>query len=132
MIILDENIIDSQRRLLNSWRIPVRQIGYEVGRKGMKDREIIPFLHQLNQPTLFTRDDDFYERRLCHAGYCLVYLDVRKEEVATFVRRVLRQKAFKTKAKRMGKVIRASHVGLTVWNLHAEKEDLLDWRVGRR
>ncbi|GAB4154359.1 MAG: hypothetical protein Fur0021_20800 [Candidatus Promineifilaceae bacterium] len=127
MIILDENIIDSQRRLLNSWRIPVRQIGYEVGRKGMKDREIIPFLHQLNQPTLFTRDDDFYERRLCHAGYCLVYLDVRKEEVATFVRRVLRQKAFKTKAKRMGKVIRASHVGLTVWNLHAEKEDLLDW-----
>ncbi|GIK55257.1 MAG: hypothetical protein HND44_21950 [Chloroflexi bacterium] len=127
MIILDENIIDSQRRLLNSWRIPVRQIGYEVGRKGMKDREIIPFLHQLNQPTLFTRDDDFYERRLCHAGYCLVYLDVRKEEVATFVRRVLRQKAFKTKTKRMGKVIRASHVGLTVWNLHAEKEDLLDW-----
>lgn len=127
MIILDENIIDGQRRLLNSWRIPVRQIGYEVGRKGMKDREIIPFLHQLNQPTLFTRDDDFYEHRLCHAGYCLVYLDVRKEEVATFVRRVLRQKAFKTKAKRMGKVIRASHVGLTVWNLHAEKEELLDW-----
>jgi hypothetical protein len=125
--ILDENIIDGQRRLLNSWRIPVRQIGYEIGRKGMKDREIIPFLHQLNQPTFFTRDDDFYERRLCHAGYCLVYLDVRKEEVATFVRRVLRQTTFKTKAKRMGKVIRASHVGLAVWNLHAEKEDFLDW-----
>jgi hypothetical protein len=125
--ILDENIIDGQRRLLNSWRIPVRQIGYEIGRKGMKDREIIPFLHQLNQPTFFTRDDDFYERRLCHAGYCLVYLDVRKEEVATFVRRVLRQTTFKTKAKRMGKVIRASHVGLAIWNLHAEKEDFLDW-----
>lgn len=127
MNILDENIIDGQRRLLNSWRIPVRQVGYEIGRKGMKDREIIPFLHQLNQPTFFTRDDDFYERRLCHARYCLVYLDVRKEEVATFVRRVLRQTAFKTKAKRMGKVIRASHVGLAVWNLHAEKEELLDW-----
>jgi len=125
--ILDENIIDNQRRLLNSWRIPVRQVGYEVGRKGMKDHEIIPFLHQLNQPTFFTRDDDFYERRLCHAGYCLVYLDVRKEEVATFVRRVLRQQAFKTKAKRMGNVIRASHVGLTFWKLHAEKEANLDW-----
>ncbi len=37
--LLDENIIDNQRRLLNSWRIPVRQIGYEVGRKGMKDQE---------------------------------------------------------------------------------------------
>lgn len=127
MNILDENIIDNQRRLLNSWRIPVRQVGYEVGRKGMKDREIIPFLHQLNQPTFFTRDDDFYERRLCHAGYCLVYLDVRKEEVATFVRRVMRQKVFKTKAKRMGKVIRASHVGLMFWQLHVEKENYLDW-----
>jgi hypothetical protein len=125
--ILDENIIDSQRRLLNSWRIPVRQIGYEIGQKGMKDREIIPFLHQLNQPTFFTRDDDFYEHRLCHAGYCLVYLEVRKEEVAIFVRRVLRQTAFKTKAKRMGKVIRASHVGLALWNLHVGKEEYLDW-----
>jgi len=113
VIILDENIIDNQRRQLKSWRISVRQIGYEIGRKGMKDREIIPLLHQLNQPTFFTRDDDFYERRLCHAGYCLVYLDVRKEEVAVFVRRVLRHRAFKTKAKRMGNVIRASHIGLS-------------------
>jgi hypothetical protein len=125
--ILDENIINSQRRLLNSWRIPVRQIGYEIGQKGMKDREIIPFLHQLNQPAFFTRDDDFYERRLCHAGSCLVYLDVRKEEAAIFVRRVLRQTAFKTKAKRMGKVIRASHVGLALRNLNAGKEEYLDW-----
>jgi hypothetical protein len=108
--VLDENIIDNQRRQLMSWRMRIHQIGFEVGRKGMKDREIIPFLHQLKQPTFFTRDDDFYERRLCHAGYCLVYLDVRKEEVAIFVRRVLRHPAFKTKAKRMGKVIRASHV----------------------
>ncbi len=100
---------------------------YEIGRKGIKDREIIPLLHQLSQPTFFTRDDGFYERKLCHTGYCLVYLDVRKEEVATFVRRVLRHRAFKTKAKRMGKVIRASHVGLSVWNLHAEKEEHFDW-----
>jgi hypothetical protein len=125
--VLDENIIDNQRRQLMSWRMRIHQIGFEIGRKGMKDREIIPFLHQLKQPTFFTRDDDFYERRLCHAGYCLVYLDIRKEEVATFVRRVLRHEAFKTKAKRMGKVIRVSHVGLSVWNLHAEKEEQLDW-----
>ena len=127
MNVLDENIIDNQRRQLKSWRVSVRQIGYEIGLKGMKDREIIPFLHQLSQPTFFTRDDGFYDRRLCHAGYCLVYLDVRKEEVATFVRRVLRHRAFKTKAQRMGKVIRASHIGLSVWTLHAEKEERFDW-----
>jgi len=45
--ILNENIIDTQRLRLQGWRISVRQIGYEVGRKGMKDKEIIPFLHQL-------------------------------------------------------------------------------------
>jgi hypothetical protein len=58
VIVLDENIIDNQRRQLTSWRLPARQIGYELGRKGMKDSEIIPFLHQLNRPTFFTRDDD--------------------------------------------------------------------------
>lgn len=127
MNILDENIIDSQRLQLRSWRIAVRQIGYEVGRKGLKDQEIIPLLHQLNQPTFFTRDDDFYRLELCHAGYCLVYLNIRKEEVATFVRRVLRHQAFKTKSKRMGKVMRVSHVGLSIWSLHAEKEEHFDW-----
>lgn len=39
MIILDENILEDQRRLLMSWRVPFRQIGHEVGRKGMKDSE---------------------------------------------------------------------------------------------
>ena len=128
MNILDENIIDNQRRQLLNWRIAIRQIGYEAGKKGMKDYEIIPFLHQLSQPTFFSRDDDFYKRQLCHAGYCLVYLDVRKEDAAVFVRRVLRHTAFKTKAKRMGKVIRASHAGLSIWNLHAEKEERLNWK----
>ena len=127
MNILDENIIDNQRRQLKSWRIVVRQIGYEIGRKGMQDREIIPFLHQLGYPTFFTRDDDFYDPKLCHSGYCLVYLDVRKEEVAIFVRRFLRQRVFRTKAHRMGRVIRVSHVGLSVWQLHARQEEYLHW-----
>lgn len=40
MIILDENFPESQRQLLRGWRVPLRQIGYEVGRKGMQDDEI--------------------------------------------------------------------------------------------
>jgi hypothetical protein len=46
MNLLDENIPESQRQLLRSWRIRIRQIGDEVGRKGMKDEAIIPLLHQ--------------------------------------------------------------------------------------
>ncbi len=45
MIVLDENILEDQRQLLLKWNVPIRQIGYEVGRKGMKDDEIIPFEH---------------------------------------------------------------------------------------
>jgi hypothetical protein len=125
--ILDENIIESQRRLLRSWRIAIRHLGYNLGRQGIKDREVIPFLHRLRRPTFFTRDADFYERRLCHARYGLVQLAVRKDEVAVFVRRLLRHREFDTEAKRMGAVVRVAHVGLSVWRLHVEQELHFDW-----
>jgi hypothetical protein len=44
MIVLDENFPESQRQLLRGWRVPARQIGYDVGRKGLKDDQVIPFL----------------------------------------------------------------------------------------
>jgi len=53
MNILDENILESQRQLLIRWRIPFRQIGYEIGQKGMDDEEILPLLLTLRQPTFF-------------------------------------------------------------------------------
>jgi hypothetical protein len=127
--ILDENILETQRRLLRSWRVAVRHIGYDVGRPGMKDREILPFLHQSRRSTFFTRDEDFYDRSLCQVRYSLVYLAIRKDEVAIFVRRLLRHREFSTEAKRMGAVIRVAHVGLSVWRLHAEKEVHLGWTL---
>lgn len=127
MNILDENVIDSQRIQLRSWHIAVRQIGYEIGWKGMQDREIIPLLHQENQPTFFTRDSDFYYPKFCHARYCLVFLDVRKQEVALFVRRLLRHPDFNTKAKRMSKTIRVSHIGISFWQLHHQSEAHREW-----
>ena len=80
----------------------------------MKDREIIPFLFERRQPTFFTRDQDFCDPSLCHTRYCLVLLAVEKDEVAIFVRRLLRHPEFDTKAKRMGAVIRLSHAGLSL------------------
>jgi hypothetical protein len=34
---LGDNISRIQRQLLQDWRMPIRHIGYEIGRKGMKD-----------------------------------------------------------------------------------------------
>jgi hypothetical protein len=81
--LLDENIIESQRQELGAHRISARQVGVDIGWKGMKDRDIIRLLHECKLPTFFTRDDDFYKRGLCHKGYCLVYLDVDDDEVAS-------------------------------------------------
>jgi hypothetical protein len=36
MNILDENIGSTQQQRLRSWRIPVRQIGMDIARKGLQ------------------------------------------------------------------------------------------------
>lgn len=43
MNILDENILIEARQQLHHWRIPVRHIGYDLGRAGIQDDEIIRF-----------------------------------------------------------------------------------------
>jgi hypothetical protein len=123
MNILDENIEDDQWKDLRSQRIRVRKIGKEIGRLGMTDEEIIPLLHQLRSGTFFTRDADYYEPWLCHASYCLVYLDIPSEDVALMVRRFLRHPRFRTWAKRSGKVIRVSYAAIRVWHLRAGQEE---------
>jgi len=45
MNIIDENIIKNQCQLLKSWRLSSRQIGYDIGNIGLKDKEIISLLH---------------------------------------------------------------------------------------
>lgn len=56
MIVLDENIPEEQRLLLRSRRVRAYQVGRDVGREGMKDEQIIPWLLELSRPTFFTRD----------------------------------------------------------------------------
>ena len=101
MIILDENFPESQRQLLRGWHIPLRQIGYEVGRKGMQDEELLPFLRYRRRTTFFTLDQGFYRRQLCHVRYCLICVDVGQYAAAAFVRRLLRHRQFDTEAKRL-------------------------------
>jgi hypothetical protein len=125
--VLDENIPASQRQLLIGWGLHVQQVGLDWGRAGMLDEQIVPQLIQSSRPTFFTRDEDFFDHRLCHQGYCLVYLAVERNEVALFVRRVLRHPALTTKAKRMGNVVRASTAGLQVWRRNAAAEEDIPW-----
>jgi len=128
VIVLDENISASQRQLLQSWRLRPRQIGLDIGRRGLPDSEVLTLLMRLRRPTFFTRDEDFYNQRLAHARYGLIYLAVEKEEVAYFVRRLMRHPALNTQARRMGVVVRVSSAGLSVWRLNATVETQIDWQ----
>ena len=126
MNVLDENIVFSERRRLEAAKIHFRQIGVELGRFGMKDRnEVIPLLHSLRRSTFFTRDHDFYNSDLCSSKYCLVFLDVAFDEAAEFIRRFLRHRTFRTQAQRMGLVVRAHRNGLRYWRGASSREQRL-------
>jgi len=109
----------------------VGQIGVDMARKGLQDEEILPSMHHLHRPTFFTRDRGFYRWEVCHRQYSLVCLEMAPEEVAIFVRRVLRYPRLNTHAKRLGAVVRASHRGLGVWRLHAQGEEVMLWDTPR-
>ena len=127
MIILDENIPEDQRQLLRSWRIRVRQIGFEVGRPGLTGEEIIPLLHGLGKSTFFTRDLGFYRPHLRHASYGLVCLAVGQYEAASFIRRFLHHPEFDTQARRTGIVAQVQPSGIAVWRLHVVEEKRIGW-----
>jgi len=127
MNILDENVLYKQHQKLLNWQVPTRQIGYDFGRKGMTDEDIIPLLIQQHYPTFFTLDFDFYKRLLGHTRYCLVCMDIEQDETAHYIRLLLRHKEFNAQAKRMGKVIRLSSFGIWLWQIHAEKEISVPW-----
>lgn len=128
MNILDEDISAPECARLRIYKIHFRQIGIEVGRLGMKDREdILPLLHRVKRPTFFTLDHGFYHPSLVHQGYCLVFLDIWEDEVADYVHRFLRHVVFRTQSQRMGKIIRIRHTGVSYWQLHQRGEQRLRW-----
>ena len=97
MNILDENIIIAQYQQLLAGGIRAHRMGHEIGRQGMDDKdEIIPLLHRLRRSNFFTRDVDFYDRRLCHSRYCIIHLQVEADSVAEFIRRFLKHPVFNT------------------------------------
>src|SRR5262249_10083625 len=126
--ILDEDISVIERERLRARKLHVRQIEIEIGRLGMKDRsDIIPLLHSLCSPTFFTRDHGFYHPRLLHSGYCLVHLDVAFDEVAEYILRFLRHRAFRTHAQHRGKIMRVRPTGASYWQVSTEGEQSTVW-----
>jgi hypothetical protein len=124
---MDENMDEGEGRDLAAWRIRTHKIGTDVGREGMTDQNIIPLLHQLKSPTFFTYDKDYYQPRLCHKRYCLVFLHIKRTVAAQMIRRFLRHPAFRTWSPRRGTVVRVTTMGMSVWRLKAKKVEQIPW-----
>ena len=128
MIILDHNIPEDQAAQLRRRKIRFRQIGFEVGRPEWDDQqEILRFLHATKQVTFFTRDLGFFRSRLCRANYCLVVLIVPVLETAYYIQKVLRHPSFKTRAKRIAKVIRVTTERISFSELKRQHRGTARW-----
>jgi hypothetical protein len=103
-----------QRLQLRRSGVHLCQIGHVVGRKAMQDEEIIPLLKTLRSPTFIAWDRAFFEKSLGSDRFCLVYCDVRAQEVAVYTRRLLRRPEFKTWSQRQGRAIRVLPKGISV------------------
>ena len=117
-LVLDDQL-DWQKILppLEGWMTAVRLQDLRPGEHILDDR-VPELLLTLNKPTFVTIDHGFWNRWLCHSGYCILHFAVRNEkqaELPLLMRRLFRLAAFRTRAVRMGKVARVGTNAVAYW-----------------
>lgn len=98
----------------------------------IKDERVPAILRTLRGPTFVTIDNWFWDRRRRDAGYCIVYVALREDEqedVAKLLRRLFRHPEFRTRALRMGKVVRVSRERVVWWQRGDDRQHAADWPV---
>jgi len=119
MIILDENFTRVEKFKLKKFKKSIKQIGFEIEKSGIKDNDIIPFLHKIKNPTFFTLDNDFFNTNLRHKGYSIVWLNVEINKIAEFAIKFLKHDSFNTISKRMGKIVQITTQRVRYWELNS-------------
>lgn len=127
MIAFDENV--PQQRIIEpvaAW-YRGRVVSVRALRPGtvIKDEALPTLLRSVREPTFVTTNvADSWQRIPAHPRYCIVCVvlpNERMPEMPHLLRRLLSVTAFKTKASRMGKVIRVSHAQLHYYEVHTDR-----------
>jgi hypothetical protein len=130
-LVLDEHLSREEvLEPLRPWR-SVQKIEDLAPHETLKDDRILQILRRQKQPTLITLDGGFFLRRYCDPRYCLLYFVIPRQQQARLpglLRQMFRLPAFKTKAARMGKVVRISSERIEFWQIGEEKKQTLPWR----
>lgn len=117
-LVLDDQL-DLQRIVpaLEGWITSVRLQNLRPAEQ-ILDERVPELLLTLNRPTFVTIDRGFWNRKLSHAGYCILVFALATDEqqmLPGLLRRVLRLPQFETRAARMGKIARVQKRALTFW-----------------
>ena len=82
----------------------------------IRDERVPEILRTLRSPTFLTIDSGFWNARLCHPGYCILYFALRDDQqrlIPALLRALLRRAEFRSRSKRMGKVARVGPKAVT-------------------
>jgi hypothetical protein len=127
MIVVDENLHDQRIiEAISAW-YPGQVVSVTTLRPGtvIKDKAIPTLLLKATQPTFVTINvTDFWRKARPHSAYCITLVALPRErvgEVSDLLRRLFRLSTFKTKASRMGKIIRLTPNRIEYYES--------DWRV---
>src|SRR5712692_3174717 len=77
-------------------------------------------------------DADFYHKRNCDRRYCLIYFilpPLEQNRLSELLRQLFHLPEFKTKAARMGKVVRISDEKIEFWRAGDENRHAVRWAV---
>lgn len=114
MIVLDEQLLgrNIEHDIARWYRGPVLFILDLRPRTVIKDDGVPELLRQQSQATFITINErDFWQKVEADARYCIVCFplsDPRVREIPSALRSLFRRPEFRTKAQRMGKVIRVT------------------------
>jgi hypothetical protein len=133
MIIFDENIHqESLMEAVARW-YPGKVLSVTELRPGtfIPDEEVPTLLHRAKGATFITTNvTDFWRRLPAHPRYCIVCFPLpneRIEEIPDLLRELLHLPEFRTKAARMGKVIRASSEEIRYYQVGDPQTYSLAW-----
>ena len=123
MIVLDEQLLGRglERDIAQWYRGTVQFIIDLRPHNIIKDEAIPALLRQRSQPTFVTINDrDFWRKVAPDQRYCIVCFalsDARAREIPSALRALLRRPEFRTKAQRMGQVIRVTNDDISYYTL---------------
>ena len=123
MIVLDEQLLGRglERDIAQWYRGTVQFITDLRPHTIIKDETIPALLRQRSQPTFVTINDrDFWRKVVADQRYCIVcfvFSDAQAREIPRALRALLRRPEFRTKAQRMGKVIRVTNDDMSYYTV---------------